>query len=100
MDLSTLLNFFGELVRQLPSKSVLFCVFDELLLYETTNLERDTDRIVRQLTELTDKVVFKSLVTCQGQSLNFQKHFKNTEILNLPEDIEVDDMATWNVMNI
>jgi hypothetical protein len=100
LDLDILCNVFRDLTLQLPPKTVLFCVLDEVFLYETANLGSDTNAIMQRLTRLVGKhteVVFKLLVTCQGRSLDFQKYFQDKEILDLPADIELDDFAMWKV---
>jgi hypothetical protein len=103
LDLDILCNIFRELVLQLPSKTVLLCVLDELILYETEESRADIDAIMRRLTRLVAKetdVVFKLLVTCRGRSLDFQKYFRDRDILDLPVDVELDDFAMWKVKNI
>jgi hypothetical protein len=58
---------------------------------------------MRRLTRLVAKetdVVFKLLVTCRGRSLDFQKYFRDRDILDLPVDVELDDFAMWKVKNI
>jgi hypothetical protein len=74
LDLDILCNVFRELTLQLPPKTVLLYVLDEVVLYETADLRSDTDAIMRRLTRLVAKhtdVVFKLLVTCRGRSLDF-----------------------------
>jgi hypothetical protein len=103
LDLDILCNIFRELILQMPPKTVVFCVLDEVVLYETAELGIDTDKIMRRLTRLVAKdtdVVFKLLVTCRGRSLDFQKYFRDSEILDLPADIELDNFAMWKVKNI
>ncbi len=103
LDLDILCNIFRELTLQLPPKTVLLCVLDEIVLYETAELGSDTDKIMRRLTRLVAKdtdIVFKLFVTCRGRSLDFQKYFRDSEILDLPADIELDDFALWKVKNI
>ena len=39
------------------------------------------------------KVVFKLLVTSRGRSLDFQKYFRDEDILDLPTHVEIDDFA-------
>jgi hypothetical protein len=85
---------FRELVRQLPPKTLLVCVLDELNLYETRILGEDTDVVMRRLTRLvanSAEVVIKMLVTCRGRALDFQQYFQEDDILDLDEDIDLDD---------
>jgi len=102
MKLDILCILFREITFQLPPNTVLLCVLDELAMYETASLERETDAIVRRLMRLVAKseTVFKLLITCRGRSLEFQKHFGAEHILDLPVEIEVDDAAMWRITNI
>lgn len=103
LDLDILCNLFRELTLQLPPRTVLLCVLDEVVWYETAELASDIDAIMRRLTRLVAKhteVVFKLLVTCRGRSLDFQKYFQDTDILDLSADVEMDDFAMWKVENI
>jgi hypothetical protein len=103
LDLDTLCIAFRELTLQLPPNTVLICVLDEVVLYETSYLATETDAIIRRLTRLVARhteVVFKLLVTSRGRSLDFQKYFRDKDILDLPVDVEVNDSAMWKVQNI
>lgn len=102
-DLDILCILFRELTLQLPAKALLLCVLDEVSLYETLSLGKDTDAVMRRLTRLTAKpmeAVFKLLVTCRGRSLDFQQYFEDIDILDLQEDTEVDDAAMWKIRNV
>jgi hypothetical protein len=102
-DIDILCILFRELTLQLPSKTLLVCVLDEVSLYETLSLGKDTDAVMRRLTRLLAKpmeAVFKLLVTSRGQSLDFQQYFEEVDILDLQEDTEVDDSALWKIRNI
>jgi hypothetical protein len=102
LKLKTLCTIFHELVLQLPAQSVLLCLVDEVSLYETSTLGGDVDAVIRRLTRLVrltckhDEVVFKVLVTCQCRGLGISKHFLG-QTVDLDEDIEVDDLATWQI---
>jgi hypothetical protein len=102
-DLDILCIVFRELTLQLPAKTLLVCVLDEVSLYETLYLGKDTDAVMRRLTRLIARpmeAVFKLLVTCRGQSLDFQQYFADIDILDLQEDTEVDDAAMWKIRNV
>jgi hypothetical protein len=102
-DLDILCIVFRELTLQLPAKTLLVCVLDEVSLYETLSLGKDTDAVMRRLTRLIARpmeAVFKLLVTCRGQSLDFQQYFADIDILDLQEDTEVDDAAMWKIRNV
>jgi hypothetical protein len=102
-DLFTLYMVFRELVKQLPPKTLLVCVLDEVNLYETRALGEDTDVVMRRLARLvvnSTDVVIKLLVTCRGRALDFQQYFQEDGILDLDEDIDLDDLATWRIRHI
>ncbi|PMD57094.1 uncharacterized protein K444DRAFT_615552 [Hyaloscypha bicolor E] len=103
LDLDTLCIAFREFTMQLPARTVLVCVLDEIVLYETSYLAAEIDAIMRRLTRLVTKhtqVLFKLLVTSRGRSLDFQKYFRDKDILDLPADVELNDSAMWKVQNI
>ena len=102
-ELFGLYMVFRELVKQLPPKTLLVCVLDEVNLYETRALGEDTDVVMRRLTRLVAKsteIVIKLLVTCRGRALDFQQYFQKDDILDLDEDIDLDDLATWKIRHI
>lgn len=102
-DLDILCIIFRELVLQLPRQILLVCVLDELSLYETSSLGNCTDAVMRRLTRLIAKpmeAVFKLLITCRGQGLDFHRYFEAIDTLDLQEDVEVDDAAMWKIENI
>lgn len=102
-DLLTLCTVFRLLAMQLPAKALLVCVLDEVSFYETRNLGRDTDAVMRRLTRLvanSTEILFKLLVTCRGQALDFQQYFDPSDILDLDEDVDLDDSAMWKIKNI
>ncbi|MAD85387.1 MAG: hypothetical protein CL912_20700 [Deltaproteobacteria bacterium] len=103
LELSKLCIVFRELTMQLPVGTVIFCLLDEVVVYETSSLSAEIDAIMRRLTRLVTKhtkVVFKLLVTSRGRSLDFQKYFRDEDILDLPTHVEIDDFAMWKVQNI
>ncbi len=76
-----------------------FCIIDELSLYETSLLEKETDAVMRRLTRLAgncDEIIFKLLVTCHGRALGVSRYFAGNTI-DLEEDIEPDDTAKWHI---
>ncbi|KAI1130702.1 hypothetical protein F5Y10DRAFT_262851 [Nemania abortiva] len=100
-DLKTLYDVFRELTYQLPPKSVLICVIDELTRYEVAPFIKETDIIVKRLTRLAlkhDEIVFKLLVTCEGRALDISKYFTNqTETVDLGAEVEPDESASWKI---
>ncbi|KAK7752621.1 hypothetical protein SLS62_005390 [Diatrype stigma] len=95
LKLSTLCSVFRELTKQLPSKSLLLCVIDEVTRYETMALANEIDLVMKKLTRLVkrhENIIFKLLVTSHSQALRITKHFIGST-LDLPEEIEVDDSS-------
>jgi hypothetical protein len=102
-ELDIMCNVFRELILQLPPKTILFCILDEVSSYETAKLGTYMNTIIRRLTRLVKRnkeVIFKLLVTCRGRSLCLQKYFDDEEILDLPEDVELDEAGTWKLRNL
>ncbi len=102
-DLFALYMVFRELVRQLPPKTLLVCVLDEVNLYETRELGDETDVVMRRLTRLvanSTEVIIKMVVTCRGRALDFQQYFQEDEILDLDEDLDSDDAALWKIRHV
>ena len=98
----TLYIILRELVAQLPEKTVVVCVLDELTFYETSELREETDCFMRRLKRLVnipEDVIFKLLVTCRGRALDFQQYFDDEEVLDLEGEIEMDDTAGWTIDN-
>ncbi|KAJ9156115.1 hypothetical protein NKR23_g1372 [Pleurostoma richardsiae] len=92
---------FQELTSQLPPRSVLLCILDEVALYETGAQGNDMKSVLKKLTRLVRKsedIVFKLLVTCRGRALNagiFAEH-----ILDLDESVEAQDSSSWQIANM
>ncbi|KAI5458936.1 hypothetical protein BGZ63DRAFT_268525 [Mariannaea sp. PMI_226] len=99
MKLKTLCTTLEELTRQIPENSVVFCILDEMTLYETGLLRQDTDAVVRRLTRLTRRtqtVTFKFLITCRGRALEFSQYFQG-HILEMSDSAEADDSSNWQI---
>ncbi|KAI0442771.1 hypothetical protein F4803DRAFT_562076 [Xylaria telfairii] len=99
LNLKVLCNIFRELTYQLPTKSVVLCIIDDLAQYEINPFIADTDAIIRRLTRLVtgnDQIVFKLLVTCQGRALEISKYFVN-QTVDLVEEVEPDDSDSWRI---
>jgi hypothetical protein len=102
-ELFVLYVVFRELVRQLPRKTLLVCVLNEVSLHETRPLGDDTDVVMRRLTRLVanpTNVVIQILVTCRSQALDFQQYFQKDEILDLDEDTDIDESATGKIRHV
>ena len=99
LKLTSLCFAFRRLAKQLPRKSLLLCVVDEIALYETEGLANDTEATMSRLAKLVraqDDVIFKLLVTSHNRALYVWKYFIG-HMLNLQEDIEPDDSSGWHV---
>lgn len=101
-NLKVISTVFLELQQQLPSKTILLCILDEVALYETGLSKQGTDAVTRRLVrrvEATDEVIFKLLVTCRGRALDIGKHFTG-HTLDLDEEVEVEDSSTWRIASM
>lgn len=102
LDLKVMCSVFSKLVKQLPSKTILFCILDELAFYETGMPNHDMDTLIRRLVRLVDacdEIVFKLLVTCRGRALSIGQYFMG-HTLDLDEEIEADDSSTWQIASM
>ncbi|CZT51489.1 uncharacterized protein RSE6_12638 [Rhynchosporium secalis] len=103
LDLTTLCNAFRDLTMQLPAGTILVCILDEIVSYESFNPKSEIDAIMRRLTRLVTKhtdLIFKLLVTSRGRSMNLQQYFDDEDILDLPKDIELNDSAMWKIRHM
>lgn len=101
-NLGVLCSVFYELVKQLPSKTVLLCILDEVALYETGVPQRDLDIVVRRLVRLVegcDEIIFKILVTCRGRAMGIGQYFSG-RTLELDDDVEAEDSSTWQIASM
>ncbi|KAH7000123.1 hypothetical protein EDB80DRAFT_723213 [Ilyonectria destructans] len=102
MKLKSLCAVFEELTRQIPQGNVLFCILDEISLYETGLLRQDTDAVLRRLTRLTRRrkeIIFKLLVTCRGRAVDIVQYFTG-HVLDMDDSVEEDDSSTWQIANL
>ncbi|KAI0548227.1 hypothetical protein F4679DRAFT_551685 [Xylaria curta] len=98
-NLKLLCNIFRELLDQLPPRSVVLCIIDDLAQYEIEPFMDDTGTIIRRLTRLVaeyDQIVFKLLVTCQGRALEISKYFIN-QTVDLAAEVEPEDSDLWKI---
>lgn len=101
-NLKVMCTVFLQLQQQLPSKTLLLCILDEVALYETGVAKQGTDAIIRRLVrrvEASDEIIFKLLVTCRGRALDIGKHFTGNT-LDLDEEVEVEDSSTWRIASM
>ncbi|KAI6754732.1 hypothetical protein HG530_012484 [Fusarium avenaceum] len=102
LDPKTLCRIFRKMIGQAPPGSAIFCMIDEVSLYETQTLEYQTGFVMEKLIQLVYREqydaqpVFKLLVTCQDRALGISRLFSGCT-LDLPEEIEVDDTADWAI---
>lgn len=102
LNLKVMCTIFFELVKQLPSKTILLCILDEVALYEMGVHKHSTDTVVRRLVRLveaSDEIVFKLLVTCRGRALGIGQYFTGHK-LDLDEEVEVEDSSTWRIASM
>lgn len=79
-DIGVLFIVFEKMLLQLPSKTHVFCVIDNIAFYEVSDQSKDFERVVKRLCGLTmDKSrVIKVLFTCHRQS-QFVDHLVDDE---------------------
>ncbi|KAI0452521.1 hypothetical protein F5B21DRAFT_483265 [Xylaria acuta] len=94
-DLKTLLEVFSSIVRRLRQCAlVIFCVIDSITKIETGKLRKNTEIVLKQLSELVreqksrgrkadDRMVFKLLVTDAARSLVAYNFFNSRDTVNL-----------------
>ncbi|KAH8769183.1 hypothetical protein F5883DRAFT_65963 [Diaporthe sp. PMI_573] len=102
LSLKMMCTVFFKLVKQLPPKTILLCILDEVALYETSVQNHDMDTVIRRLVRLVeacDEIVFKLLVTCRGRVLGIGQYFTGNT-LDLDEEIEADDSSTWQIARL
>ncbi|CAM1506332.1 Fc.00g059730.m01.CDS01 [Cosmosporella sp. VM-42] len=102
LKLKTLCTTFEGLANQVPPGNILFCILDEVSLYETGLIRRDTDAVLRRLTRLTrskNAIIFKVIATCRGRMLDSSQYFAG-HILNMEDSVEVEDSSTWQIANM
>lgn len=101
-NLTTICLVFYEVVKQLPSQTVLLCILDEVAWYETGVARQELDIIVRRLVRLaegSDNIVFKLLVTCRGRAIDIGQYFTG-HTLDLDEDVEAEDSSAWQIASM
>ncbi|KAI3539073.1 hypothetical protein CSPX01_09200 [Colletotrichum filicis] len=102
---TTLCSVFARLVEQLPQGSILLCIVDEIVLYETRVLESDTNVVMGKLARLAKKLctgpqIFKLLTTCQNRALGMAHHFGYSNIVDLGGSTGSDESAQWTISNM
>lgn len=101
-NLKVMHTIFFKLVKQLPLKTMLFCILDEVALYETGVPNYNTDTVIRRLARLVeacDEIVFKLLVTCRARALGIGQYFTGNT-LDLDEEVEADDSSIWQITSM
>jgi hypothetical protein len=102
LDPKALFAVFVELVQQLPEDTLVFCIIDEPVLYETAPCRQTTMDIFRRLTRLVRKssrFIFKFLVTCRGRSMAIYEHFIGHTV-DMEELVEEEDSSAWTIANM
>ena len=102
-DLKTLISVFSNIIQKLRSKRiVVFCLVDSISTYETSNLRKDTEKLVeflrdlvrstrrRSREEMRHELIFKLLIS-DGQSSELAvKYFKDREIMEIDDGVDTD----------
>ncbi|KAI0198182.1 hypothetical protein F4808DRAFT_265975 [Astrocystis sublimbata] len=99
LRLKVLIKIFRILTFQIPPKSVLLCIIDDLSRYEIGSHFNDVHEIVGKLTQLVkdhDKMTFKLLVTCEGRALEISQYFTD-QTVDLAEEVEPADSDSWKL---
>lgn len=102
LSLKVMCTVLLELQQQLPSKTILLCILDEVSSYETDVPKEGTDAVIRRLVrrvKASDEVIFKLLVTCRGRALDIGEHFIGNT-LELDEEVEVEDDSMWRIASM
>lgn len=102
LNLKIMCIVFLELLNQLPSKTIVFCILDEVASYEMGVAKQGTDAVIRRLVrrvEASDEVILKLLVTCRGRALDIGKYFIG-KTLDLDEVVEAEDSSTWRIASM
>ncbi|KAK2037170.1 hypothetical protein LZ31DRAFT_612917 [Colletotrichum somersetense] len=90
-----------ELIKQLPSGTVVLCIVDEAAIYETGGLQSQLIFIMERLLHMVrifadGPQVFKLLVTSQDRAVAVSQLFGG-HILNLPETVDENDSAQYAI---
>lgn len=102
LNLKIICTVFLELLNQLPTKTIVFCILDEVSLYDTGVPKQGTDAVIRRLVrrvKASDEVILKLLVTCRGRALDIGEHFTGNT-LDLDEEVEVEDDSAWRIASM
>ncbi|KAK2016119.1 hypothetical protein LZ32DRAFT_626484 [Colletotrichum eremochloae] len=104
LEPKVLCMLFKQLVKQLPSGTVVFCIVDEAAIYETGELQPHLIFIMEKLLQLVKSFadgpqIFKLLVTCQDRAVAVHQLFRG-HILDLPETVDEDDSAQYVISTI
>jgi hypothetical protein len=90
LNLYTLCDCFGKLVKRLPMDTVLFCIVDSICFFEKKEWAEDCRKAVNDLQDLADDdelgAVFKLLITSPSRSRYVGGTLPSQCRLLLPED--------------
>lgn len=87
LNLRALCDCLGKLVKQLPARTVIFCVIDGISFFETTLWSNDTAKVIGDLRDLAydneTGAIFKLLVTSPRRSKHVASIFEPETRLNV-----------------
>lgn len=87
LNLRALCDCLGKLVKQLPARTVIFCVVDGISFFETTLWTNDTAKVIGDLRDLAydneTGAIFKLLVTSPRRSKHVASIFEPETRLNI-----------------
>lgn len=102
-DVGVLFETFEKMLLQLPSRTFVFCVIDNISLYENGDRCDDLVRVICGLRRLIrdegNSLIIKVLLTCHGQSRFVGRELDDTEKLSgygaSGEDCQVLNENAW-----
>ncbi|KAK7701759.1 hypothetical protein SLS57_011641 [Botryosphaeria dothidea] len=113
LDLECLCDLFENVVRQIPSNKILYCIIDGISLYEVHEDSTGSGaavQVLERLFEIVDRAhgkksaCVKLLMTCPGVSMNmgdpkFGFPVEAGEVL-VVEDVDGDRQGVWQPENL
>lgn len=98
-DVKALGRVFGQLLSQLPSTMMVFCIIDGLSLYDDEERKEDAEKMLSKLISLTRRTggcIFKLLLTAATELRlpTVEKLDEEEEVLRIPEVLEKGDGFT------
>lgn len=91
-DADSLARFFAGLIAQLPYPTTVFCIIDNLSLFEDPARRADALVVLRQLLACAEHVpgagcIFKALVTSSTRMRDLPENVGREDVLNVPASV-------------